>query len=65
MGHQLEGMDGVYGNPLLLRHESDAVAGIRYPDVDMGPYLRRNWISAKRGSVTAACEAAEANSMSE
>jgi len=65
MGHQLEGMDGVYGNPLLLRHESDAVAGIRYPDVDMGPYLRRNGVSAKRGSVTAACEAAEANSMSE
>lgn len=65
MGHQLEGMDGVYGNPLLLRHESDAVAGIRYPNVDMSPYLRRNGISTKRGPVPVACEAAEASSMSE
>lgn len=54
MGHQLQGMDGVYGNPLLLRHESDAVAGIRYPDVDMSPYLRYDRISAKRASHTIA-----------
>lgn len=61
MGHQLEGMDGVYGNPLLLQHESDAVAGIRYPDVDMSPYLRHDRISAKRASA-AAGEMAEAGS---
>lgn len=61
MGHQLEGMDGVYGNPLLLRHESDSVANIRYPDVDMSPYLRRGEISAKRGSAAAAGEATTAS----
>lgn len=59
MGHQLEGMDGVYGNPLLLQHESDAVAAIRFPDVDMSPYLRRDRISAKRAPEAAAGEMAD------
>ncbi|MDU0341099.1 site-specific integrase [Bosea rubneri] len=62
MGHQLHGMDGVYGNPLLLRHESDAVAGIRYPDVDMSPYLCRDRLSAKRGSTIVASEIVETGS---
>lgn len=50
MGHRLEGMDGVYGNPLLLQYESDAIAGIRYPEVDFSPYLRGGRISAKHRS---------------
>jgi integrase len=38
MGHQLEGMDGVYGNPNPLPHESMAIDLVSYPDVDMKPY---------------------------
>ncbi|HEY5777908.1 MAG TPA: site-specific integrase [Terrimicrobiaceae bacterium] len=41
MGHQLEGMDGVYGNPNPLPHESAMIDLVKFPEVDLGDYLRK------------------------
>jgi len=38
MGHQLEGMDGVYGNPHPLQFESDEIDLLVFPNVDLSPY---------------------------
>ncbi|MDR6827700.1 integrase [Bosea sp. BE271] len=40
MGHQLPGMDGVYGNPEPLQEESDEIDLLAYPAVDLSPYLK-------------------------
>lgn len=41
MGHQLEGMDGVYGNPHPLEHESNEIDQLAFPDVDLTPYVSK------------------------
>lgn len=41
MGHQLQGMDAVYGNPRPLPEESIAIDRIAFHDVDLRPYTVR------------------------
>jgi integrase len=38
MGHQLEGVHGVYGNPLVLPHESKLISEVSFAGVDFGRY---------------------------
>ncbi|WP_199084657.1 site-specific integrase [Bosea sp. ASV33] len=41
MGHQLPGMNGVYGNPDPLQSETDEIDLVAFPHVDLGPYLKK------------------------
>jgi integrase len=39
VGHQLEGVHGVYGNPNVLPHESELIESVRFDGIDFGLYL--------------------------
>lgn len=48
MGHQLEGVHGIYGNPHVLPHESEMIQMLAFKAVTFGLYLQ-NKQSMQRG----------------
>jgi len=38
VGHQLEGVHGIYGNPYVLPHESELIDTVRFDGIDFSCY---------------------------
>jgi integrase len=38
VGHQLEGVHGIYGNPYVLPHESQLINSVRFEGIDFAQY---------------------------
>jgi integrase len=40
VGHQIEGVHGIYGKPNVLPHESELIDSVRFDGIDFGQYSR-------------------------